>query len=131
MSIDLGYSYTMPVDKEKGDIVWDAWEDFMTRMAQHSHNGSDSVDLSPTAEKVEVVLDSLAFDSSPGNGYYLVALALTDAISTTQSAITLFAKITGESRFHQFHPTIESSDEHNLTIKVNRNDISEIKIVGI
>jgi hypothetical protein len=66
----LAYGYKLPEDGDKGSVFWDALEDDITQLNDHTHNGSNSALLTSTSVTATTQSISSASWAHQGGGTY-------------------------------------------------------------
>jgi len=134
-------AYEIPSPKEAGNDVFDILEEFMQRIANHSHTGADSKNISLNIEKSvdEFDFTSLSapytwneFDPVNQPSTYRALLPINSKATGVDENVRFYyyREFRASSEPKRFYPTIEKYDNSNYYIYVNDNTI-DIRVVTI
>ena len=122
--------YEIPQDSDVGNTVFQILEEYMERMATHSHSGSDSKKISLNIEKdfqtFTVGVD--LFWSDQGNNVYRAQLD-TPVAGSVDGNIRRFYFSDGTT-WREFFPTVEKIDNDSYYIYTNDNTIN-VRVVTL
>lgn len=140
MSRDIEYSYKIPTQTDNGDQFGLVIEDFMERMANHTHNGDDSPVLNATIEKKTEIFTNW----SPVSDGYEMTINTASGTSMSSKVIREFyltngaddadGWFTNATTLIRIHPTIVWSQTNvggaydKMTIKCNTNTYNLIVV---
>jgi len=112
--------YEIPDSKETGNSVFDKLEEFMERMATHTHNGSDSnsitLNISKAIQDLENTVDFTWTLVSPGRYRALVDVAVGSTFD--DNVRTYYYRVAGGPP-QQFYPTIERQSNTQYYLYTN------------
>lgn len=122
--------YEIPDPKEAGNSVFDKLEEFMDRMATHTHSGADSNSITLNISKgvqelvntIDFVWDLVSADK------YRASVPTAVGANFDDNVRTYYYRDGAEPK--EFHPTIEKIDNSNYYIYSNDNTI-DLKVVTI
>lgn len=123
--------YQVPTDTDVGNDVFSLLEEYMERMATHSHGGADSKKITLNIEKdihnfVRTV--DLAWNIE-GNDTYK-AVFPTAELKDFDDTIRRFYYSTDLTNWIEFYPTIEKIDSTSYHLYANANDI-DVRVVTL
>ena len=122
--------YSKPTSGDAGNDVFSRLEDFMDRMATHTHSGADSNKISLNIEK-DVTDFTIGVDltwTSLGDGSYKAAIAVPGA-TTFDASVRHFFRRVGAAR-NPIFPDVVRIDNNNYEVYVNDNTI-ELTVVTL
>ena len=125
MSTALTYGYYKPDTGENGTIFCPLLSDNWERIADHSHDGADSVKLVSSAI-------STSSSSAPAGSWavdgarYKQSVALPTGYKYDTSTLVVMDSTTGE----RFYTTIEKVDADNFYIYTNDNSLTFLILVS-
>ena len=121
-----GGAYQVPVDKDKGNDVFSTLEDFMNRMAKHSHTGEDSkkITLNFTKEVQDLTIGvNLVWNTlTEGN----LETAVTLPLVATHDNMRRIYKVVGGA-FTEIFPDQAYVDI--TTYKITANEAIDLRII--
>lgn len=120
----------IPEDTDVGNEVFDVLEQFMERLATHSHAGADSQKISLNIEK-DITVFTVGVDLSwnnEGNDVYKAQLTVPVA-GTFDGNIRRFYFNDGTT-WREFFPDVEKIDNSNYYIYSNDNTIN-VRVVTL
>ena len=128
--------YSLPTAQDRGAIVWDALEDFIERMASHTHTGVDSPEISLNISKqIDEYESGTDFNwvEIGDSGNFTATFNLAANVNLTSNIHRFFNRRSGESSYTEFYPRLEIISTASKTIKIysNRSDIDFIKVVSM
>jgi hypothetical protein len=101
-------AYEIPDDKETGAPVFDKLEEFMERMATHTHSGADSntitLNIAKGVQSLQAGVDFSWNPVSPGRYRALVDVI---AGSTFEDNVRTYYYQIGSGEPREFYPTVE------------------------
>lgn len=134
-------AYVIPSPKEAGNDVFDILEEFMHRLATHSHTGADSKNISLNITKGVDEFDFTSvsapyawdeYDPVNAPATYRALLPINAVATSFDENIRhyYYRESGASSEPRRFYPTIEKFDNDSYYIYVNDNTI-DIKVVTI
>lgn len=116
-------SFSLPDAGDDGEVWAAALEDFISRMATHTHNGSDSKDIVIDVNKVEVEYiegtNNTFTETGVGTGVFESGDLSTPAVpSPTSPTVTRFYYLDGVS-YIEFFPTYRFTTPTSIRIQTN------------
>jgi len=125
-------AYQIPDPKEQGNDVFDILEEFMERMATHTHTGADSHSITLNISKgVQTLIATVDFTWDVVVGYpdkFRAAIPVAVGSTFDDNVRTYYYMDAGVPKI--FYPTIEKIDASNYYIIANVNTI-DLKVVTI
>jgi len=114
--------YQIPSPKEKGNDIADIMEEFMDRIANHSHTGADSksISLNFTKEVQDLTIAGGLTWVAQANGSYRAQVTL--PLIPTLDNMRRFFYVDG-AYYTEFYPTQEVIDADNIWVYTNDNTI--------
>jgi len=125
--------YELPDPLEQGDDLWVILEDFINRIATHSHDGGDSKKISLNIEK-DVALYEVNTDFTwnvYNNGRYRAQINLGVVPDFDLNLRSYFASEDSGVTYNEFYPTIERISNKSFYLYTNTDAITNIKIVSL
>jgi hypothetical protein len=124
--------YEKPADKEKGNDVFETIEEFMERMATHSHSGADSNEISLNiAKDLEEFINGVSLTwNLLGESMYRASIAVPVATTYDASIRKFLFKDAEHTEWTEFYPTVEKIDDNNFYVYSNDNTM-DIKVVTL
>lgn len=113
--------YEIPDAKETGNSVFDKLEEFMQRMATHTHNGSDSNSITLNIAKAVQELECGGVDFTwtlVEDGKYRALIDVAVGSTFDDNVRTYYYRVNGDPP-QQFHPTIERVSNAQYYIYMN------------
>ena len=101
MATTLSYGYVKPQTGDKGSVFFPALEDNITRLNDHTHNGTNSARLTATSADAVSQSISAASWASQGGGMYRQTVTMPSFIFFDTHAIQFRNSSTGEIMYLQ------------------------------
>jgi len=125
-----GGPYQINDPTESGNEVFDLLEEFMQRMATHSHTGQDSAIISLNIEKgVQSLVSGVDFVwDAQGNDIYRATIPVATG-GTFDGNVRHYYYLNGTEPV-EFHPTIEKIDANTYYLYANDNTV-DLKVITL
>jgi len=122
--------YTKPTDGDKGDNIFDRLEEFMDRMAAHSHSGADSNSISLNIQKdiEDLVEGSTIFWVDLGSNQFEATVAVPAGTSYDLSIRKFF--VGEDGNFNEFYPTVEKISTSSFKVFASEA-IANLRVVTL
>ncbi len=123
-------AYQKPSPKDQGSDVYDTLEIYMERMANHTHSGSDSqqISLNFTKEFQDLTVGVDLTWTDLGDSNYRATIAI-PAVATYDGNLRQFLyKPNAGGNYKEFKPSVEKIDDNNFYVFANDNTI-DLRIV--
>lgn len=118
--------YTVPTATDRGSEIFDAMEDYLTRMATHSHDGINSKNITVSVNRV--VTDIAPSWTDGTTEYYFTATL--SAGANTSGIHTFYMKDGSEYKQVMLRSELVSLESRQIKIYSNAQ-IADIRIVSI
>lgn len=123
----LSYGFLKPGNGDRGSSFWNALADNMQQLNDHTHDGTDSAQLTPSALSGQTqTIDASAW-TSVGSGLYRRLITMPGTLQFDDVSMRMY--ITNGSDINcEILPTIEKVSANTFYVYVNDNTLT-LKVI--
>lgn len=122
----LTYGFQKPETGDKGSVFWEALEENIQQLNDHTHNGSDSAQLTPAAMAGQTQSVAASW-TSVGNGLYRQLITMPGTLQFDDVSMRMYIT-NGDDANYEIYPSILKVTANTFYIYVNDNTLT-LKVI--